>query len=128
MKAPSFAVLRAVGAVSGWVVAAGSFRSRHPGLRHAGWCQLVSPLAGCNNRLCLCLCLRLLPCNQASGSRRPPPCPHTCPSRLARPLAPQGETVRLGNSHAALLEGRGHSWADALAEGSRWQLVRVLQP
>lgn len=39
-----------------------------------------------------------------------------------------GETVRLGNSHAALLEGRGDSWEEALQEGARWRLVRVLEP
>ena len=40
----------------------------------------------------------------------------------------QGETVRLGNSHAALLEGAGASWEEALQEGSTWRLVEVLQP
>ena len=36
--------------------------------------------------------------------------------------------MKLGNSCAALLEGRGASWGDALAEGSEWRLVRVLNP
>ena len=39
----------------------------------------------------------------------------------------QGKDVRLGNSHAALLEGRGASWAEAVAEGMQWQLVQVLE-
>lgn len=39
-----------------------------------------------------------------------------------------GKDVRLGNSHAALLEGRGASWAEAVAEGMQWQLVQVLEP
>lgn len=39
-----------------------------------------------------------------------------------------GETVRLGNAHAALLEAQGASWAEALAEGTRWRLVQVLTP
>lgn len=40
----------------------------------------------------------------------------------------QGEAVKLGNSCAALLEGRGASWADALAADSQWRLVRLLNP
>jgi hypothetical protein len=43
------------------------------------------------------------------------------------PLA-QGKEVRLGNAHAALLEGRGASWAEALAEGAEWRLVGLLKP
>ncbi|KAI3425855.1 hypothetical protein D9Q98_007829 [Chlorella vulgaris] len=39
-----------------------------------------------------------------------------------------GVTVRLGNAHAALLEAHGASWAEALAEGTKWRLVQVLQP
>ncbi|PRW57804.1 phosphoglycerate mutase [Chlorella sorokiniana] len=39
-----------------------------------------------------------------------------------------GEAVKLGNSCAALLEGRGASWADALAADSQWRLVRLVSP
>ncbi|PSC74382.1 phosphoglycerate mutase [Micractinium conductrix] len=39
-----------------------------------------------------------------------------------------GQEVRLGNSHAALLEGRGSSWGEALEDGAPWRLVRLLRP
>lgn len=60
-----------------------------------------------------------------------PASPPTHPSLTLHPPArhrPQSEVVRLGNSHAALLEGAGHSWEAALAEGSAWRLVAVVQP
>lgn len=40
----------------------------------------------------------------------------------------QGRLVGLGNSHAALLEGRGTSWGEALGLESSWELVDVLIP
>lgn len=43
-------------------------------------------------------------------------------------LGAQGREVQLGNAHAALLEGRGASWAEALAEGAEWRLVGLLKP
>ena len=36
--------------------------------------------------------------------------------------------VKLGNCHAALLEGAGSSWEEAFGEGAEWQLVGVLTP
>jgi hypothetical protein len=36
--------------------------------------------------------------------------------------------VRLGSCCAALLEGRGATWGEALAEGAPWRLVAVLEP
>lgn len=36
--------------------------------------------------------------------------------------------MKLGNCHAALLEGQGASWEDAFAEGAEWRLVGVLAP
>lgn len=53
---------------------------------------------------------------------------HLRPSETVGVPTLQGETVRLGNAHAALLEAQGASWAEALAEGTRWRLVQVLTP
>ncbi len=36
--------------------------------------------------------------------------------------------IGLGNSHAALLEGYGRTWAEALDSSAIWQLVDVLVP
>jgi hypothetical protein len=44
------------------------------------------------------------------------------------PFLLQGEAVKLGNAHAALLEGQGATWAEALAEEAAWELVQVLRP
>ncbi|KAL4522750.1 hypothetical protein Ndes2526A_g00898 [Nannochloris sp. 'desiccata'] len=39
-----------------------------------------------------------------------------------------GETLKLGNCYAALLEGSGKDWKDAFEEDARWKLVSVLRP
>ncbi len=39
-----------------------------------------------------------------------------------------GEDVRLTTANAALLEGQGDSWEDALADAPSWTLHRVLRP
>ena len=56
------------------------------------------------------------------GSASALPCPPGPPRR-----ALQGRPIGLGNSHAALLESEGESWAEAL-EGPHWRLVDVLVP
>lgn len=40
----------------------------------------------------------------------------------------QGRKVRLGTSHAALLEGTACSWESGLQEGAHWKLVDLLRP
>lgn len=71
-------------------------------------------------------------CRGAAAMLLPPCC--CCHADLAPISLPhilsalQGEAVKLGNSCAALLEGRGASWADALAADSQWRLVRLLSP
>jgi hypothetical protein len=39
-----------------------------------------------------------------------------------------GETVKLGNCYAALLEGSGENWNAAFEEEAAWELVSVLRP
>ena len=65
----------------------------------------------------------------------PSVCSHTVLDLIPAAVAAarsQGKLVRLGNSHAALLEcaaaGGTSSWAEALQEGSEWRLVHLLQP
>lgn len=40
----------------------------------------------------------------------------------------QGQAVKLGNSHAALLEGGGGSWEEAFAAEAGWSLASVVAP
>jgi len=39
-----------------------------------------------------------------------------------------GETLKLGNCYAALLEGYGKDWREAFEENARWKLVSLLRP
>jgi polyadenylate-binding protein len=39
-----------------------------------------------------------------------------------------GETIKLGNCYAALLEGSGNDWSDAFKDDAQWKLVSVLRP
>jgi len=40
----------------------------------------------------------------------------------------QDDSVKLGNCHAALLEGTGGSWEQAFGDEASWRLVDVLTP
>jgi phosphohistidine phosphatase SixA len=112
----------------GWEEAASSFAvSAAPNLFQCCASLLWIQMGACSCRPASSFARSALPASSTNACKLHPSqlCPVWCWLRL---LSLQGETVRLGNSHAALLEGAGASWEEALQEGSTWRLVKVLQP